>query len=142
MANITAATVDALQTSIGGKVSQPGEAGYDEAVNIWNGAITRRPAVVASCASSSDVAAAFAFARREGLEVSVRGGGHNYAGFALHRRRADDRPDPDEGRHASTRTRGGRRAAAARRGASSTPRPRSTVSPCPAASSATPASPA
>jgi FAD/FMN-containing dehydrogenase len=83
MAILTAGAVDALQAAIGGKVSVPGEAGYDEAVNIWNHAISRRPAVVAGCASSNDVAAALAFAQREGLEVSVRGGGHNYAGFAL-----------------------------------------------------------
>ena len=73
-------------------MSRPGEAGYDEAVNIWNGAIDRRPALVARCASSGDVAAALAFAQREGLEVSVRGGGHNYAGLRAVRRRADDRP--------------------------------------------------
>ncbi len=76
-------TVDALQATIGGKVSRPGEAGYDDAVNIWNGAISRRPAVVVGCTSSGDVANSLGFARREGLEVSVRGGGHNYAGFAL-----------------------------------------------------------
>ena len=83
MAKVSAAVVDGLQAAIGGKVSRPGEAGYDEAVNIWNHAVERRPAIVASCMSSSDVAAALAFAQREGLEVSVRGGGHNYAGFAL-----------------------------------------------------------
>jgi hypothetical protein len=33
-----------------GVVSQAGESAYDDAVNIWNGAVTRRPAVVASCA--------------------------------------------------------------------------------------------
>lgn len=75
--------VDELRVGISGNVSRPGEAGYDDAVNIWNRAIARRPAVVASCTSSSDVAAALAFARQQGLEVSVRGGGHNYAGFAL-----------------------------------------------------------
>jgi FAD/FMN-containing dehydrogenase len=83
MAHLTAGAVDTLQAAIGGKVSVPGEAGYDDAVNIWNHAISRRPAVVAGCTSSNDVAAALAFAQREGLEVSVRGGGHNYAGFAL-----------------------------------------------------------
>ena len=51
---------------------RPGEAGFDEAVNIWNAAITRRPSVVASCASASDVAQALSFAHRAGLEVSVR----------------------------------------------------------------------
>ena len=83
MANISAGAVDELQTGISGTVSRPGEAGYDEAVNIWNAAIGRRPAVVASCTTSQDVAAALAFARQQGLEVSVRGGGHNYAGFSL-----------------------------------------------------------
>ncbi len=83
MANIVDGAVDELQTGLNGTVSRPGEAAYDEAVNIWNAAISRRPAVVASCTTSADVAAALAFARQQGLEVSVRGGGHNYAGFSL-----------------------------------------------------------
>ncbi len=83
MVNITADAVGALRTAVSGVVSQAGEAGYDDAVDIWNRAIDRRPAVVASCTSSRDVAAALAFAQQQGLEVSVRGGGHNYAGFAL-----------------------------------------------------------
>jgi FAD/FMN-containing dehydrogenase len=61
----------------------PGEAGYAEAVNIWNAAITRRPSIVVRCVDDSDVVAALGFARREALEVSVRGGGHNYSGSAL-----------------------------------------------------------
>jgi FAD/FMN-containing dehydrogenase len=61
----------------------PGTAGYDQAVNIWNAAITRRPSLVVRCAQDSDVVAALAFARGNALEVSVRGGGHNYAGTAL-----------------------------------------------------------
>ena len=83
MTQISAGGVEGLQASIAGVVSRPGAAAYDEAVNIWNHAVARRPAIVASCTSSSDVVAALAFAQREGLEVSVRGGGHNYAGFAL-----------------------------------------------------------
>jgi FAD/FMN-containing dehydrogenase len=61
----------------------PGEEGYDEAVGIWNAAIMRRPSIVVRCASDEDVVAALAFARGEALEISVRGGGHNYAGYAL-----------------------------------------------------------
>ena len=83
MADITTGQISALHAAIAGTVAVPGEPGYDDAVNIWNAAITRRPAVVARCTSSSDVAAVLGFARSEGLEVSVRGGGHNYAGFAL-----------------------------------------------------------
>ncbi|MGZ4689082.1 MAG: FAD-binding oxidoreductase [Acidimicrobiia bacterium] len=83
MTNLTAGALDGLKAVLSGEAFQPGEAGYDEAVNIWNAAISRRPAGVASCTTSGDVAAALAFAQREGFEVSVRGGGHNYAGFAL-----------------------------------------------------------
>jgi FAD/FMN-containing dehydrogenase len=83
MAEITSASAEALQAGIGGKVFRPGDAGYAEAVAIWNGAITRRPGMVASCTSAADVSAALRHAVAEGLEISVRGGGHNYAGTAL-----------------------------------------------------------
>jgi FAD/FMN-containing dehydrogenase len=64
-------------------VCQPGDEGYAAAVNIWNAAIQRRPSVVVRCGAAEDVAAALAHARSAGLEVSVRGGGHNYSGSAL-----------------------------------------------------------
>ncbi|MGO9752485.1 MAG: FAD-binding oxidoreductase [Solirubrobacteraceae bacterium] len=75
--------VEAFRGAIDGTVSVPGEPGYDTAVSIWNGVIERRPALVVSCVSSGDVVAALAAAKEQGLEVSVRGGGHNAAGFAL-----------------------------------------------------------
>jgi FAD/FMN-containing dehydrogenase len=83
MADVTTGALDGLRREMTGTVSRPGEPGYDEAANIWNAAIARRPAVVARCASPDDVARALTFAGSQGLEVSVRGGGHNYAGFAL-----------------------------------------------------------
>ncbi len=83
MAEVHVDTVSELRKSFGGEVSLPGSSAYDEAVRIWNGAITRRPAIVGSCTTAEDVVAALEVARREGLEVSVRGGGHNYAGNAL-----------------------------------------------------------
>lgn len=78
-----AGDLDALQLRVTGIVAEPGSAGYNEAVAIWNGAIDRHPAVVVRCASSADVANTLSFARDRGLEVSVRGGGHGYAGFAV-----------------------------------------------------------
>jgi FAD/FMN-containing dehydrogenase len=75
--------VETLRGMVDGTVSMPGDAAYDTAVSLWNGVIQRRPAVVVGCASSGDVVAALAFARDRGLEVSVRGGGHNYAGHAV-----------------------------------------------------------
>ena len=44
---------------------------------------TGRPALIVRCRTPGDVVAALALARREGLEVSVRGGGHNVAGRAV-----------------------------------------------------------
>ena len=72
-----------LASAVSGGVFEAGQAGYDEAVNIWNHAISRRPALVARCASAGDVATALRFGAEHQLEVSVRGGGHNYAGSAL-----------------------------------------------------------
>ncbi|HEU5155877.1 MAG TPA: FAD-binding oxidoreductase [Streptosporangiaceae bacterium] len=60
----------------------PGDAGYDDARAVWNGAIDRRPFVIARVAGSADIIAALQFARNERLVVAVRGGGHNVAGFA------------------------------------------------------------
>jgi FAD/FMN-containing dehydrogenase len=72
-----------LQASLSGTVFVPGEAGYDDARSIWNGAIDRRPSVIARCAGPEDVVAALRFARESALEVSIRGGGHGYSGNAL-----------------------------------------------------------
>ncbi len=83
MASISSSAMDGLANLLEGAVSLPGSAAYDEAVNIWNAAVTRRPAVVTSCTSAKDVTVALAFAQAEDLEVSVRGGGHNFAGYAL-----------------------------------------------------------
>ena len=61
----------------------PEDAGYDAARSVHNGLIDRRPAVIVRCRKTSDVVAALALARRDGLEVSIRGGGHNVAGRAV-----------------------------------------------------------
>ena len=66
-----------------GAVITPDQAGYDEARTIHNGHIDRRPALIVRARTTDDVVAALAFARDTGLEVSVRGGGHNVAGRAV-----------------------------------------------------------
>jgi FAD/FMN-containing dehydrogenase len=55
---------------------------YDEARRVHNGLIDKRPALVARCRSAADVAASVSSARRHGLEIAVRAGGHNVAGRA------------------------------------------------------------
>src|SRR4051812_7210747 len=72
-----------LAGRVSGSVLAPEDPGYDEARAVHNGLIDRRPAVIVRCRASEDVVAALAFARAEGLEVSVRGGGHSVAGRAV-----------------------------------------------------------
>jgi FAD/FMN-containing dehydrogenase len=72
-----------LTGSLTGRLLQPGEPGYEEARRVHNGLIDRRPAAIVRCRSAADVAAAIRFARASGLQVSVRGGGHNVAGRAV-----------------------------------------------------------
>jgi FAD/FMN-containing dehydrogenase len=72
-----------LTGSISGVVLQPGEEAYESARRVHNGMIDRRPACIVRCRTDDDVVAAIRFARAEGLDVSVRGGGHNVAGRAV-----------------------------------------------------------
>ena len=66
-----------------GEVIAAGHAAYDDARAVWNGSVDRRPRLVARCTGAADVAAAVRLARHRGLEIAVRGGGHNVAGTAV-----------------------------------------------------------
>jgi FAD/FMN-containing dehydrogenase len=77
------ALVRDIAERVSGPVLTPDRQGYDEARAVHNGLVDRRPAVIVRCRTTSDVVAALALARRSGLEVSVRGGGHNVAGRAV-----------------------------------------------------------
>jgi FAD/FMN-containing dehydrogenase len=83
MTELSAGTIEGFRTSFGGSALTPGEEGYDTARAVWNGAIDRSPAVIARCSSADEVAEAIRFGREHGLEIAVRGGGHNYAGHAV-----------------------------------------------------------
>jgi FAD/FMN-containing dehydrogenase len=72
-----------LARQISGSVLSPVDPGYDAARAVHNGLIDRRPAVIARCRTTNDVVAALTLARLAGLEVSIRGGGHNVAGRAV-----------------------------------------------------------
>ena len=66
-----------------GPVLTPGDPGYDEARRIHNLLIGKHPRVIARCMHTADVVHAVNVGREEGLEISVRGGGHNVAGKAV-----------------------------------------------------------
>jgi hypothetical protein len=66
-----------------GRLLQPSDGLYDEARRLHNGMIDRRPAVIAQCRGTADIAEAVRFARAQHLDIAVRGGGHNIAGRAV-----------------------------------------------------------
>ena len=72
--------VKQLSESFGGRLLLPADDGYESARRVHNGLIDRRPGVIAQCAGTEDIAAAVRFATENGLEIAVRGGGHNVAG--------------------------------------------------------------
>ena len=74
---------DELRRSVPGHVIGPDDDGYESARRCFNALIDRRPAVIVRCVSPRDVAAAFQFAQVQGLDVAVRGGGHNPAGHCV-----------------------------------------------------------
>jgi len=65
-------SVSALRAALTGPVIGPADPDYDQARRVWNAGIDRRPAMIARCASSADVAAAVTFAARHGLEIAAR----------------------------------------------------------------------
>lgn len=75
--------IEAFRAQLSGEVLEPSSPAYDATRTIWNGMIDRHPALIARCRNAADVAASIAFARDQGLEIAVRSGGHNVAGYAV-----------------------------------------------------------
>ena len=75
--------IEKLSESLSGSLLQAGDAAYEDARKVHNGLIDKQPALIARCRGTADIADAIKFARQAGLEISVRGGGHNVAGRAV-----------------------------------------------------------
>ncbi|MGH6914739.1 MAG: FAD-binding oxidoreductase, partial [Geminicoccales bacterium] len=75
---------EGLRPSLRGELITPADPAYDAARKLWNGMIDKRPAAIVRCSGTADVIDTVKFARSNDLAVSVRGGGHNVAGKALH----------------------------------------------------------
>ena len=86
MSTITSAARDArsqLGASFAGELIGPEDAAYDERRAVYNAMIDRRPALIARCATTVDVASTIRFAAQHDLLLAVRGGGHNGAGLGV-----------------------------------------------------------
>src|ERR687886_1282130 len=77
------AAVQELRTSLRGALLRPGDDQYETVRQVWNGMIDRKPALIARCAGAADVISAVNFARTHNTLMSVRGGGHGVAGYAV-----------------------------------------------------------
>lgn len=75
--------IESLKNSLRGQLLLPGEDGYEQARTLWNGMIDKRPALIVRCAGVADVINSVNFAREHTLLLSVKGGGHNFAGKAV-----------------------------------------------------------
>jgi FAD/FMN-containing dehydrogenase len=83
MTNLEAKKIEELKGGFKGEILLQSDGAYENARKIWNAMIDKRPAVIARCATTSDVVRGVNFARDNGLLLAVRGGGHNIAGNAM-----------------------------------------------------------
>lgn len=79
--HVESSAVGELRSHVLGELLAPSDPGYEQARHLYNAMIERRPAFIARCRDVADVIAAVNFARKQQLEIAVRGGGHNGAGF-------------------------------------------------------------
>src|ERR1700722_4871983 len=80
---INASALNALRAHVRGATIVPTDSAYDTTRRVWNGAIDRHPSVIITCADAEDVSFAVRIAAENGLQMTVRGGGHNVAGRSM-----------------------------------------------------------
>jgi FAD/FMN-containing dehydrogenase len=74
--------LETFRAQLSGALITPDNDGYDTSREIWNRLIDRRPSIIVRCTSTSDVIATIRFARKHDLEIAIKAGGHNAAGYA------------------------------------------------------------
>ncbi|WP_406452803.1 FAD-binding oxidoreductase [Streptomyces sp. NBC_00876] len=73
----------ALARSLDGSLVRPGDAAYPTARQLYNTRFDgQKPAAVAYVRHEADIRECLAFARRSSTPVSIRSGGHSYAGWS------------------------------------------------------------
>jgi len=76
----TPKSIPELRAALRGRVIAPDDPGYESARLVVNAAVDRQPALIVRAADAADVSRAVSFARANGLELAIRGGGHSQAG--------------------------------------------------------------
>jgi FAD/FMN-containing dehydrogenase len=79
----TTSPLEVLSERFAGELIMPGDPGYDVSRRVFNAIVDRRPALIARCTTTADVAAGVRFARDTGLDVAVRCGGHSVTGLGV-----------------------------------------------------------
>ncbi len=67
---------------LAGKMVLPNSPDYDRQRSVWNGLIDRRPAAIVQVSTTDDILKLVVVARRTGLPLAVRGGGHSLPGLS------------------------------------------------------------
>jgi FAD/FMN-containing dehydrogenase len=83
MTDLIGRTLSRLGQQLRGSLSMPGDDRYCAATAIWAKPVGRPPRAVVHCRTPEDVQLAVRAARDCDLPLSVRGGGHDWAGRAL-----------------------------------------------------------
>lgn len=76
----------AFAATLRGRSILPSDPAYDEARQVHQATVDRRPAIIVKAAGPDDVARSVSYARASGRDVAVRSGGHSIAGHSV----ADD----------------------------------------------------
>ena len=79
----TTTPYETLAAELRGDLITPADPGYDAARAVYNAMIDRRPAVIVRVRDVADVVASVRYARANGLEIAIRGGGHNAGGLGV-----------------------------------------------------------
>lgn len=80
---VAAAPYDELAATLRGDLITPADPRYDQARAVYNGMINKHPAAIAQCRDVADVISCVRFGRAHGVDLAVRGGGHNAAGLGI-----------------------------------------------------------
>jgi FAD/FMN-containing dehydrogenase len=83
LSSTSTTSIPRLRDRFDGRVTAPGDPGYDQARKVFYGKWDRRPAAIVRPADAAEVAQVVGLARDTGLELAVRSGGHSLAGHSV-----------------------------------------------------------